>query len=106
MMPLVVLGGLALAGYALRHGATWQIVPAHTRLARERAEALWLHAIVDLVVRSVDGDERDLPVVVVGLRDATPTGLYTGSVLGSNGTTFKEGAFVEFGPEHVTKIEA
>lgn len=105
LLPLVVFAGLVTAGAALERKAAWVLLraPKHD----PRAEALWTHAIVRLIARNTTtGDDASVTVLVVGLRDANLSGRYTGMVTGNGGTTFKEGTFLEFGPEYVAYIEA
>lgn len=107
--PALVALGLAALGRTLESGFGWALADVRHQVSREtaaRAQALWQNAIVHLAAVSTEGQSGALEVNVSGLPADSPNGLYTGFVIGSSTTAYKEGTALEFGWWNVLSVDA
>jgi hypothetical protein len=104
---VLAAAALVVGGYAVGRSTSWVLRYAHASRATEaRAKAMARNSIAHLAVLGPAGQANSIEVVVVGEPGTVPDVEFTGLVTGENGTTFKEGSYVEFRYFHVLSVDA
>jgi len=104
---LLAAAALVGGGYAIGKSTTWVLRYAHaSRETERRAQAMGHNSLAHLAVLGPAGQADSIEVVVIGVPGTVPNVEFTGMVLGANGTTFKEGTYVEFRWFHVLSVDA